>query len=141
MKLMGDHQCGYFQIPDTNPPQTDYCVVDVEMHPRQALRLIAPESHELVIRDATAEEHENARNAGWDGVALVVAVEQKVRGWRPMETAPKDETVIFVKHSDGVVSRAMYSRSRDAWMPPYGTECGDVEFNATEWKPISPPAH
>lgn len=52
--------------------------------------------------------------------------------WLPIETAPKDGTVILVQHPDGV-SRAVYLPRKDMWVSPDGAD----GFEPTRWMPLS----
>ena len=65
--------------------------------------------------------------------------------WQPIETAPKDGTVILQWHPCGNLWPAYYlivqwSPSCEAWMSPIDTD-SSYFFPGTHWMPLPAPPH
>lgn len=50
------------------------------------------------------------------------------REWQPIETAPKDGTVILLRHEGGV-NHAVYLSRKDIWVSPDGAD----GYDPIEW--------
>ena len=62
--------------------------------------------------------------------------------WKPIETAPKDGTLVLVWDSTDYAYTAYYSRSRRTWVNEQRSdlpEYGPKYWHPTHWMPIPPP--